>query len=234
MNVKNSNLNESKSGPRIAMIVFPGSNCDQDAEKAFQNVFGWSLFAVRSSQEQFGFEPDAVFIPGGFSYGDYLRAGHLASISPIIPALKKFIAQGGSVLGVCNGFQILTEIGALPGVLLPNSGSRFVCRWVECEREVGRSSFHVSGQGELLRLPIAHGEGRYYLEAEEYQQLEQRGQVFLRYRENPNGSTGSVAGVCSENGRVFGMMPHPERAYSARYGGADGGRLLRAFAATFV
>ncbi|MDD9951913.1 MAG: phosphoribosylformylglycinamidine synthase subunit PurQ [Zetaproteobacteria bacterium] len=227
-------MQQHKDGPTVALLAFPGSNCDQDAQKAFAHVFGWQLEVVHASASAFARRPDAVFIPGGFSYGDYLRAGHLASIAPIIPALKAFIAEGGAVMGVCNGFQILTEMGALPGALLPNARQRFVCDQVECLHEPGPSSCHGRERGQTLRLPIAHGEGRYYIDEDGLAQLEAKQQIFLRYADNPNGSTAAIAGICSENGKVFGLMPHPERAYLEHIGGTDGQCLLRAFAATFV
>ena len=170
----------------------------------------------------------AVVLPGGFSYGDYLRCGALASLSPLLHAVHAFAADGGPVLGICNGFQVLTEMGLLPGALTRNHNLHFICE--PCELLVSPGSCHLLkgyGDQERVQFPIAHGEGRYQCQADTLSELEQNGQLVLRYGSNPNGSVLDVAGVCNRSGNVLGLMPHPERATDPLLGGVDGQRLLQ-------
>lgn len=214
--------------------MFPGSNCDRDIAYALRVAgFDEVVFLWHGERELFplGVE-DLVVLPGGFSYGDYLRAGAIAAHSPIMEAVREHAERGGLVLGICNGFQILCEAGLLPGVLLPNVSGRFVCRHVEFKVERNVSVISAAfAVGERLCMPVAHGEGRYWLSAEGLSNLEERGQIVFRYVDNPNGSAGAVAGVCNERGNVLGMMPHPERAIFPHLGFGDGLRLLQALLA---
>ena len=210
---------------RCAVIVFPGSNCDFDLYKAANYIEGIQAEYVWYTSESLdGF--DAVLVPGGFSYGDALRAGALAARAPILKALQRAADAGTRVLGICNGFQILTECGLLPGALHRNSGLRFICRTVKLEVSntatpftsgyVGRTSTHV-------RFAIAHGEGNYTCDSDTLQKLEDNGQIVFRYSgDNPNGSVANIAGITNEAGNVLGMMPHPERAMADWMGSADG------------
>jgi len=204
----------------VAVIRFPGSNCDLDIVEALRTTKGIRPKLVWHESSLEGF--DAVVLPGGFSFGDYLRAGAIAANSPSIPRVRRMAEKGVTVLGVCNGFQILVESGLLPGSLLRNSGLKFVCKWVTLRIENNRIPFtRRAEKGELIRLPIAHNEGRIFLPAEELASLKKEGRIVLSYtdetgkpsrRGNPNGSQDNIAGICNENGNVMGMMPHPERA----------------------
>jgi phosphoribosylformylglycinamidine synthase len=168
-----------------------------------------------------------LLIPGGFSYGDYLRAGAIARFAPVMTSVARFAAAGGPVLGICNGFQILTEAGLLPGALLVNASLHFRCDWQPIRVENGDTAWTEGLQGQTLKLPIAHGQGRYYADPETLQQIERNGQVVFRYvGPNPNGSVNAIAGVANEAGNVVGLMPHPERAYDPLIGGDDGLRVL--------
>ena len=213
---------------RCAVIVFPGSNCDYDLYKAANYIEGIQAeYVWYTSKSLDGF--DAILVPGGFSYGDALRAGALAARAPILKALQRAADSGTRVLGICNGFQILTECGLLPGALHRNSGLRFICRTVNLEVSntatpftsgyVGRTSTHV-------RLEIAHGEGNYICDSDTLHKLEDNGQIVFRYSgDNPNGSVANIAGITNEAGNVLGMMPHPERAM-ADWMGSEDGRIL--------
>jgi phosphoribosylformylglycinamidine synthase len=175
---------------------------------------------------------DCIIIPGGFSYGDYLRTGAIASLSPIMDSVEKFASRGGPVLGTCNGFQILVEADLLPGVLIRNSSLRFVCRWVNIRVENNKTAFTGNlNEGDVLRIPVAHGEGSYYCTGDVLKELEDNSQIVFRYCDgegnvtpgsNPNGSIGNIAGICNKSGNVLGMMPHPERCSESVLGGADG------------
>ncbi|MDI6871567.1 MAG: phosphoribosylformylglycinamidine synthase subunit PurQ [Bacillota bacterium] len=212
---------------RVGVIVFPGSNCDADVQWAVEQVGGRAEFVWHQATSLAGF--DAVILPGGFSYGDYLRCGAIARFSPIMGEVARFAGEGRPVLGICNGFQILTEAGLLPGVLRRNAGLKFLCRPVHLRVENADTAWTRGLQrGQVLRLPIAHGEGNYYADPEELAELERRGQVVFRYVTNPNGSVNNIAGVCNREGNVVGMMPHPERAVTALLGGEDGRRILGA------
>lgn len=220
---------------RVAVIQFPGSNCDQDALWTFRTDLGLEAeYVWHGSHDLKGF--DAVFVPGGFSYGDYLRCGAMAARSPVMNDVKAFAEAGGPVIGVCNGFQILCESGLLPGALLLNEKQKFLCQdvWLKAEN---RSSLWTRGVDRIIRIPIAHGEGRFICDAETLARIEGEGQVAFRYvneagemteEANPNGSTDAIAGVLNAKGNVLGMMPHPERAARSLLGGTDGLTILSA------
>jgi phosphoribosylformylglycinamidine synthase len=212
----------------IGVVVFPGSNCDRDVRWALEGCLGLTTrFLWHEERELSGI--DAVVLPGGFSYGDYLRCGAIARFAPLLQAVRDFAANGGPVLGICNGFQVLTEMGLLPGALTRNRDLHFLCQPVDLVVCNPSSPWlQAYGPGETITLPIAHGEGRYQLDAEHLDQLEQEGQVVLRYANNPNGSVGDVAGLTNAAGNVLGLMPHPERACDPATGGIDGRRLLAA------
>ncbi len=222
--------------PSIAVLRFPGSNCDDDTRHAFQAVLGADARFVWHTERELG-GADAVVVPGGFSYGDYLRSGALAAHSPVMEAVRAFARRGGPVLGICNGFQILTEAGLLPGALAQNDGLRFTCRDVFVRVEHVCAFTAGYGSGAVLRLPIAHHEGRYVADDETLARLEGEGRVALRYvaadgsggeAANPNGSAHRIAGIVDERGSVLGMMPHPERAVEPLLGSVDGRGLLQA------
>ncbi|MBX3274473.1 MAG: phosphoribosylformylglycinamidine synthase subunit PurQ [Sandaracinaceae bacterium] len=223
---------------RVAVVVFPGSNADWDALHAVRDVLGADARYVFHKETSLG-DADAVVVPGGFSYGDYLRAGAIARFSPIAPAIERFAKGGGPVLGICNGFQVLTEMGLLPGGLARNAHLRFECRDVWVRVEGGGPFTHQLAQGSVLRLPIAHAEGRYVCDPETLARLEAEEQVAFRYcapdgevhaEANPNGSVASIAGVYNEARNVLGLMPHPERAAEAVLGNEDGLSLFRCLA----
>ena len=218
----------------FAVLQFPASNCDQDAVHAIQNVFGHSVRLVWHKENSLG-NVDAVIVPGGFSYGDYLRTGAIARFSPIMQAVQNFAAQGGAVLGICNGFQILCEAGLLPGALIRNRSLQFRCEHVFIET-VNRDTLFTNKipPGKLLRVPIAHGEGCYFADADTLKSLQANNQILWRYvsasgepteQANPNGSVLNIAGICNQKGNVAGLMPHPERACEPILG-SDDGRLI--------
>ncbi len=219
----------------IAVVRFPGSNCDDDARYVLEDVLGTRVRYVWHRDDA-PLRCDAVVLPGGFSYGDYLRGGALAALSPVMTAVRAFADAGGLVLGICNGFQILTEAGLLPGQLARNPSLAFLCQDVHVRVERNDVAF-LDGYdaGQVLRLPIAHNEGRFYADEATLERLEDRGQIVLRYVDadgaqasaaNVNGSLHRVAGIVNERGNVLGMMPHPERASEALLGSADGYTLL--------
>lgn len=215
----------------VAVIQFPGSNCDWDAWHAFADVMGVRTAMVFHKETTLG-DVDAVILPGGFSFGDYLRCGAIARFSPIMPAVKAFAEAGGPVLGICNGFQVLCELGLLPGALIRNAGLEFVCEVVDLAPEDSTEAFRRKHLGCHLRVPIAHGEGNYRIDAAGLARLEANRQILLRYAEptgNPNGSVADIAGIRNEAGNVFGMMPHPERAVEALHASRDGVKILSAF-----
>ncbi len=212
----------------VGIVVFPGSNCDRDVRWALEGCLGMPCsFLWQDERDLSGI--DAVVLPGGFSFGDYLRCGALARFAPVLQEVQRFAEGGGPVLGICNGFQVLTEMGLLPGALTRNRDLHFLCQ--SSELAVAPGGCHWLRQyspDERIHLPIAHGEGRYHLEAAELARLEGEGQVVLRYVNNPNGSVGDVAGLTNPAGNVLGLMPHPERASDPALGGLDGRRLLEA------
>lgn len=213
---------------KIAVVVFPGSNCDIDLFEALHTVCGADAEYVSYKKDNLkGF--DAVMLPGGFSYGDYLRCGAIARFSNIMPAIIEFAAQGKPVFGTCNGFQILTEAGLLPGALKQNDSLKFVCKTVNLIVENNQTIFTTQyKEKEKIALPIAHADGSYYADEETLEELEENQQVVFRYaEENPNGSLNNIAGITNKNGNVLGMMPHPERAVEAMLGNQDGLRLFK-------
>jgi phosphoribosylformylglycinamidine synthase I len=214
---------------KVGVVVFPGSNCDRDALHAVGLAGAAGELLWHTQTDLHG--ADALILPGGFAHGDYLRAGAIARFSPIMGAVREHAARGGLVLGICNGFQVLTEAGLLPGALLRNATLRFEHRWVRLSVERHDTPFtRAVPAGKTLRLPIAHGEGCYYLPDDELDALEARGGVLFRYAApegNPNGSARDIAGVIDAGGRVCGLMPHPERAADALLGSDDGLLLMR-------
>jgi len=218
---------------KFAVIVFPGSNCDVDMYHAVKDELGQDVEYVWHDETSLdGF--DAVLLPGGFSYGDYLRCGAIAGMSNVIPALKKACEQGKPILGVCNGFQILTETGLLPGALLRNNNIKFVCKTVNLRVENNDTIFTgMYEKGETVRIPVAHGEGNYYCDEATLAGLRENGQIVFTYGENPNGSLDNIAGITNERGNVLGMMPHPERAVDALLGSDDGLRLFKSILQTW-
>jgi phosphoribosylformylglycinamidine synthase subunit PurQ / glutaminase len=215
----------------FAVLQFPGSNCDQDVVHVLRNVLGYSARLLWHKEDSLG-EADAVIIPGGFSYGDYLRTGAIARFSPVMEAVRLFADNGGLVLGICNGFQILCEAGLLPGALIRNRSLQFRCEHIFLKTATTNSPFtNQIPSGKLLRVPIAHGEGCYFADAQTLAQLKANEQVLWRYVNaqgettelaNPNGSLDHIAGVCNEARNVAGLMPHPERASESILGSADG------------
>lgn len=208
---------------RSAVITFPGSNCDRDMAVALEQISGSAPHSVWHGDAELPASLDFIALPGGFSYGDYLRSGAMAARSPIMRAVVEAAGRGVPVLGVCNGFQILTEAGLLPGALMRNAGIRFVCREVPLVVENARSLF-TSGyaQGQRITIPVAHHDGNYFADEATLDRLEGEGRIAFRYAEPVNGSTRDIAGVLNEAGNVLGMMPHPERAIEAAHGGSDG------------
>jgi phosphoribosylformylglycinamidine synthase I len=206
---------------RAGVLKFPGTNCDRD-------VFTWAQTSFEAvdflwHQDQFEFKKyDFIFLPGGFSYGDYLRCGALASLSPAMQSLKDFVKFGGYVMGICNGFQILCEAKLLPGVLMKNSGGCFIDDWSELIVNSPIERFSRLNQNEEYLLPIAHGEGNYFIDSKSLAELYENDQVWLKYKKNLNGSVDSIAGVTDRNKKVFGLMPHPERAMAEWMGSTDG------------
>jgi phosphoribosylformylglycinamidine synthase subunit PurQ / glutaminase len=216
---------------KFAVIVFPGSNCDHDAAHAATHVLGQQADLVWHKDTSLH-GADVVILPGGFAHGDYLRTGAMARFSPIMPEIKAFAARGGPVLGICNGFQILLESGLLPGAMLRNKGLKYRCEHIHVRIEQIDTPFSRGGRvGQVLRIPIGHGEGNYYAPPDVLAGLEANRQVIFRYATpdgvineaaNPNGSLNNIAGICNETRNVVGMMPHPERACEPALGGTDG------------
>lgn len=212
---------------RAAVIQFPGSNCDRDMAVAIREVTGADTSLVWHRETALPDGVDLIAIPGGFSYGDYLRSGAMAARSPVMQAVVEAAGRGVPVLGVCNGFQILTEAGLLPGALMRNAGIRFVCREVKLKVENSQSIF-TSGYeaGEEISIPVAHHDGNYFADDETLNRIEGEGRVAFRYAEPVNGSARNIAGLLNNAGNVLGMMPHPERMIEATHGGSDGRRLF--------
>lgn len=212
----------------IGIVVFPGSNCDRDLRWALEGCLGIpTRFLWHEERDLSGLA--GIVLPGGFSYGDYLRCGAIARFAPVLEEVRAYAERGGPVLGICNGFQVLTELGLLPGALTRNQQLHFICEPASLEVRPGSCNWLQGyGSGETISLPIAHGEGRFQLEVHNWQELQDRGQIVLRYIDNPNGSVGDVAGLSNRSGNVLGLMPHPERACDPITGGIDGRRLLAA------
>lgn len=228
---------------KFGVVVFPGSNCDHDAYHAVKHLFHHDAQFLWHKETDLK-NSDVIILPGGFSYGDYLRTGAIARFSPIMNEVMKFAQSGGVVIGICNGFQILCESGLLPGVLLRNQSLLFSCKHVNLRVEQNTSRFtNESSVGDILRIPIAHGEGNYFAEPDVIKSLEDNGQVIFRYcdeqgkitpESNPNGSTNNIAGIVNKNGNVMGMMPHPERACEAQLGSSDGRKIFESLINSFV
>ena len=224
--------------PRVAVVVFPGTWSERDFAHVGSEVLGWDVRLVWHLETELG-TPDAVVLPGGFAHGDHLRTGAIARFSPIMRAVEAFAATGGPVIGSCNGFQVLTEAGLLPGVLMRNDHLEFRCdwQWLRVERPASAEPWLADlADGEVIRLPISHGEGRYVADPATIDELEASGRIVLRYatadgtvgpEANPNGSEHAIAGIVNAAGNVLGLMPHPERAAEAEVGGSDGLRLFR-------
>jgi phosphoribosylformylglycinamidine synthase len=228
---------------KFAVIVFPGSNCDHDAYHAATAVLGQSAELVWHKDTDLK-GADAVILPGGFAHGDYLRTGAMARFSPVMAAVQAFAERGGPVLGICNGFQVLLESGLLPGAMLRNKGLKYRCEHVHVRVEQTDTPFTCGATvGQVLRIPIGHGEGNYYAPADVLERLEANRQVILRYAtadgklsedSNPNGSVHAIAGICNERRNVVGMMPHPERACEATLGSTDGLVILESIVKAFA
>jgi phosphoribosylformylglycinamidine synthase len=225
---------------KFGVVVFPGGYCDHDCLHAIETVVGQPAALVWHQETSVG-GYDAIVLPGGFSYGDYLRPGAIARFSPVMNAVRDFANRGGPVIGICNGFQMLTEAGLLPGALLPNVGMKYICRFVHIRTETSSSPFTSSLElGEVLHIPIGHGDGNYVADPETLRKLEDTGRVAFRYVDeggqptpeaNPNGSLDNIAGVLNEAGNVLGMMPHPERSDEAILGSRDGLRIFESMVA---
>jgi len=228
---------------KFGVIIFPGSNCDQDTYHAVISATGQqATFLWHESHDLENC--DAIIVPGGFAYGDYLRTGAIAKFAPIMQEVAKFAASGGLVLGLCNGFQILCEAGMLPGALMRNAGLKYVCKQVHLRVENPDTPFtHACIQGEVLQIPIGHMEGNYYCDAQTLALLKQQNRIIFRYctpegqvtpQANPNGSLENIAGICNEGKNVLGMMPHPDRSSESLLGSADGARIFASMAAALV
>jgi phosphoribosylformylglycinamidine synthase subunit PurQ / glutaminase len=220
---------------KFGVIIFPGSNCDQDSYNAAITATGQQATMLwHDSRDLEGC--DAIIVPGGFAYGDYLRTGAIAKFAPIMQEVAKFAAAGGLVIGICNGFQILCEAGLLPGALMRNSGLKYVCKFVDVRVENTDTPFtNACKQGEVLRIPIGHMEGNYYCDPQTLETLKRQNRIVFRYttpegsitaEANPNGSLDNIAGICNEAGNVLGMMPHPDRSSESLLGSADGAKIF--------
>jgi phosphoribosylformylglycinamidine synthase I len=228
---------------KFGVVVFPGSNCDHDAYHAVGSVLGQPVEFLWHKTEQIA-NCDAIILPGGFAFGDYLRTGAIARFSPVMQAVARFARRGGLVLGICNGFQILLEAGMLPGAMLRNQGLRFICRHVHIRVETTNTPFTCAARrAQVLKIPVAHTEGNYFCEAEMLRDLELHNQIVFRYttpdgREdpsaNPNGSLANIAGICNRERNVLGLMPHPERAAEEALGSADGLVIFRSMVESMV
>jgi len=212
---------------RFAVVVFPGSNCDIDCYNAIEDVLAQPVEYVWHQANDLS-EYDCLILPGGFSYGDYLRSGAIARFSPIMQEVEKAAAEGKLVLGICNGFQILLEAGLLPGAMKRNDNLQFICTTEELIVNNNLTPFtNQYALGESLQIPIAHGEGNYYCDQATLQDLEENNQIVFRYNNNPNGSVADIAGIINQRGNVLGMMPHPERAVKELLGSSDGKKLFQ-------
>jgi len=214
---------------KVGIVVFPGSNCDEDAFHVAGRVLGHQPQLLWHKDHDLK-GSELVILPGGFSYGDYLRCGAIARFAPVMEEVAAFAKKGGPVIGICNGFQILTEAGLLPGALLQNANRQYICQDVMLRTEKARTRFTSElTVGETVKIPIAHGDGNYFIDDEGLKRLEGEGQVVFRYLQNPNGSRADIAGIVNSSGNVLGMMPHPERNAEPLLGNADGRRVLASF-----
>ena len=219
----------------VAIVVFPGTNCELDTKYAYEKL-GATINLVWHKEEKLPLDTDLVVLPGGFSYGDYLRSGAIAKFSPIMQSIIDYTNGGGYVLGICNGFQILLELGLLPGAMKKNANVHFISKFHHLRVENSDNRFlHKFQAGDILNIPIAHGEGNYYIDSDGLDRLINNGQILLTYCDehgeilNPNGSVHSIAGICNEKKNVFGLMPHPERAMEKILGSVDGVKMLQGF-----
>jgi len=228
---------------KFGVIIFPGSNCDHDSYHAAITTTGQqATFLWHESHDLQN--SDAIIVPGGFAYGDYMRTGAIARFAPIMQEVAKFAASGGLVIGICNGFQILCEAGLLPGALLRNAGLKYICKQVYLRVENADTPFtNTCKKGDVLQIPIGHMEGNYFCDAQTLATLQKQNRIVFRYatpegkitdEANPNGSLDNIAGICNEGGNVLGMMPHPDRCSEALLGSADGAKIFRAMAAALV
>lgn len=207
---------------KFGVVVFPGSNCDHDCYSVLKNVLKKDTEFIWHKEKDIS-KFDCIVLPGGFSYGDYLRTGSIARFSPVMEAVYKHADRGKLVIGICNGFQILLESGLLPGAMLRNKSLQFICKFVDLKVESEKTPFtHLTKKGQTLRIPIAHGEGNYYADEATLFELKKNDQIVLKYKENPNGSVEDIAGICNFKRNVFGLMPHPERASEKELGSTDG------------
>lgn len=219
---------------KFGVIVFPGSNCDHDAYYAVQTALGQPVTFLWHESHDLE-NCDVIIAPGGFAYGDYLRTGAIARFSPVMESVARFVAGGGLVLGICNGFQILCEAGLLPGALMRNAGLKFICKPVQVRVETADTLFTNTCQtGEVLTIPIAHMEGNYFCDEPTLAELRREERIVFRYVENPNGSLDNIAGICSPGRNVLGMMPHPERASEALLGSSDGLKVFQSLVGAAV
>ncbi|MDB5470330.1 MAG: purQ [Caulobacter sp.] len=213
---------------KAAVIVFPGSNCDRDCKVAVERSTGASVDMVWHGDTALPDNLDLIVLPGGFSYGDYLRCGAMASLSPIMTEVKAAVERGVATVGICNGFQVLCEAGLLPGALLRNAGLKYVCKPVSLDIVNGQTRFTAAYQGRREAvMTVGNGEGNYFADEATLDRLEGDGQVVFRYKENPNGSARAIAGIINPAGNVIGLMPHPDRAFEAELGSADGALLFQ-------
>ena len=218
---------------KSAVVVFPGSNCDRDCAVAVERSTGSKPVMLWHGDHEMPGDLDLIVLPGGFSYGDYLRAGAMAAHSPIMREVKQAAERGAAVVGICNGFQILCEAGMLPGALLRNGSLKYVCKPVELEVTNAQTRFTAGYQGRReVRMTVGNGEGNYFADDEALDRLEGEGRVVFRYRQNPNGSSRDIAGIVNEGGNVLGLMPHPDRAFEPELGSADGAILFQSVAAS--
>lgn len=228
---------------KVGVVVFPGSNCDQDCFYVFNDILKQDVRYLWHKNSNIG-DLDLIVLPGGFSYGDYLRCGAIARFSPVMRSIIEFANNGGLVLGICNGFQILCEAGLLPGALLKNKSLRFICDTVNIRVDQNNTIFTSEyKKNEVIRLPIAHGEGQYYLDESTLKEIEENNQVVLRYcnehgelkeQSNPNGSVNHIAGIINRQGNIFGLMPHPERASDPVLKNTDGKRIFESIIKNFI
>jgi phosphoribosylformylglycinamidine synthase len=207
---------------KFGVVIFPGSNCDHDCYYVIESVLGKPVdFIWHQDTSVAGF--DAIILPGGFSYGDYLRTGALARFSPVMREVQNFAAKGGPVIGICNGFQILTEAGMLPGALLRNNTCKYICKFLDLRVETTSTPFtNRLKKGQVLKIPIGHGDGNYFADPETIRQLRENDQIVFRYVDNPNGAIEDIAGIVNKERNVLGMMPHPDRSSEALLGSTDG------------
>lgn len=228
--------------PKFGVVVFPGSNCDHDAYYAVKKVLGYDAEFLWHKDNEL-MDSDIIILPGGFSYGDYLRTGSIARFSPIMNSVIDFANNGGTVIGICNGFQILLEAGLLPGVMLKNESLKFVCKDVYLKVNNKNSLFTNKIEKDLLEVPIAHGEGNYFADEDTLKMLEDNNQIAFKYSSingdtditiNPNGSRQNIAGILNKNGNVLGMMPHPERACDPVLGKTDGELIIKSIVENFI